>query len=134
MKKLLFIVCLLTTFISKSQSLTTIFKEYVRPHSTTEDLRTGLKEIEQWCATNPEPKCTKAKASALYFLSDRYYQAAYQVYIVDQTLADPILQKAQALFSQANNLLPIDSYSESDKHMLLESKQQFDAHLKYAVN
>ncbi|CDF80588.1 hypothetical protein BN863_28760 [Formosa agariphila KMM 3901] len=134
MRQLLIIAVLLFTASLHSQSLTDVFKQYIQPQSSTEDLRTGLKQIEKLCTTNPEAKCNKAKASALYLLADHYFEAAYQVYQVDQTLVDPILAKANALFAQANSFMPIENFDPSQKNMLLESKQKYETGLKYAVN
>lgn len=126
MKKLLLIPFLLFAINLQAQSLTEVFSQYIQPQSSTQDLREGLRQVEAICATSPQEKCNKAKASALYLLADDYYQAAYQVQLVDPELVKPILAKAEALYNQANTLMPITQFGKSQQHMLLESKRHFE--------
>ncbi|MFY0714109.1 hypothetical protein J1D01_10560 [Seonamhaeicola sp. NFXS20] len=128
MKKLLILtVFWLSITTTQAQSLTEIFSQYIQPTSSTEELREGLKKVEALCKVTPHEKCNKAKASALYLLCDDYYAAAYQVYQVDPELANPILDKAQDLYAKANSLMAIESFSESQKNIMLNSKLQFES-------
>lgn len=131
MKKLFLISILLFAINLQAQSLTEVFSKYIQPTSTTQDLREGLKQVEALCATTPQEKCNKAKASALYLLADDYYGAAYNIYMVDPEMAKPILDKAIELYNQANQLTPIDQFSEVQKNILLDSKHKLEASSRY---
>lgn len=126
MKKLLIIPIILFAFTMQSQSLTEVFSQYIQPQSSTQDLRVGLKQVETLCATTPQEKCNKAKASALYLLADRYYQAAYQVVQVEPELATPIIEKAEAYYNQANKTMPLVSFPASQQQLLIAGKTQLE--------
>lgn len=127
MKKILLITALLVGTVSQAQSLTAIYSEYIQPTASAEELREGFNKVEALCAVTPEEKCNKAKASALYLLCDDYYEAAYQVCQVDKELAQPILNKAKALYKQANSYMLIDDFTEEQKNILLNSKHLFES-------
>jgi len=128
MKKLLLLAAFSLSFATaEAQSLTEIYSQYIQPTSSTDELREGLKKVEALCEVTPHEKCDKAKASALYLLCDDYYQAAYQVYEVDPGFAKPILEKAKALYAQANGFMAIDSFTESQKNIMLDSKLHFES-------
>ena len=123
-------ICLLFCISANSQTLNEIFSSYIQPHSSTEQLQTGLQKVTDLCATAPQAKCNKAKASALYLLADNYFEVAYQVYLVDKTLTEPILQKANRYFEKANVLMPIDEFPSSQQHMMLDAKLRFESEIK----
>ncbi|MFK5891355.1 MAG: hypothetical protein QM486_11565 [Flavobacteriaceae bacterium] len=127
MKNLLLIIVILLTVSAQSQSLNDVFKKYLQPRSTAEQLRIGFKKVEDLCATTPEEKCNKAKASALFLLSNKYYAAVYQLYSVDKELAVPILEKANELYNKANSYMPITEFTTSQKRMMLGYKIRFEA-------
>lgn len=131
MKKLLVITALLLSVTIQAQSLDDVFNKYITPNSSTQELREGLKQIDELCSTNPVEKCNKAKAYAYYLLADNYYNAAYSIYFVDQELAAPVLQKAKELFDKANNLQPLNTFTEVQKNILLESKRKLEAHPEF---
>jgi len=134
MKHLILIITFLIAGVIQSQSVTDIYKEHIKPTSNANELREGLKQLEASCSTTPQEKCNKAKATALYLLSDRYYQAAYSTYLVDQELAKPILSQAETIYKQAYSLMPLEDFPDYNVHVMTEAKQMFESHLTYNVD
>lgn len=115
----------MVSFASQSQTLPEIYKKYIQPTATTNQLREGLQKVEALCETTPQEKCTKAKASALYLLADDYYQAAYSVQQVDASLVAPILKEATALYDKANIIMPFTVFTATQQRLLLQNKKHF---------
>lgn len=127
MKNLIVILVIFISASVQSQTLTEIYSKYIQPSSNTEELKEGLTKIEKLCKTNPQEKCNKAKASALYLMADNYYSEARQVYKVDTTLVQPILLKANELFNKASEYMPITAFTENQKNTMLNDKNYFEA-------
>jgi hypothetical protein len=134
MKKLLLIALLLGFTSLQAQTLNDVFSKYVQPRSTTEQLREGIKLIDELCATAPEDKCSKAKASAYYLLANRYYEAATSMYDVDPELVPVILEKANENYNLANSIFPITEFNESQQTTLLDQKRKLEANPRYKAS
>ncbi|MBV7268389.1 hypothetical protein [Winogradskyella luteola] len=126
MKTSLLTLALLVMGFAQAQDLQTIYKDKIKSRSTTEVLKEGLSQIEDLCAIEPQEKCNKAKASALYLIADDYYNAALQVAMVELELSVPILKKAVNYYNEAEALKPIDEFSASDRFLLSSGKKNFE--------
>lgn len=127
MKNLTFILILFLSLSVQSQTLSEVYSEYIQPTATTETLQEGLTQIEKLCETNPQEKCKKAKATALYLMANNCYIEAREVYKADTTLVQPILIKATELLNEATAYMPIADFSESQKNTMLNDKNYFEA-------
>ncbi|OBX17736.1 MULTISPECIES: hypothetical protein [Bizionia] len=134
MKKILFIITLLLAINMQSQTVTDIYKQYIKPTSNANELREGLKRLESSCGAIPQDKCNKAKATALYLLSDRYYQAAYTTYLVDQELAKPILIQAESIYKQAYSVMALEDFPDYNVQVMTEAKDMLELHLENNLN
>lgn len=134
MKKLLLITAFLCVATLQSQTLQEIYSKHITPTSNAYELQEGLNKLDSLCAASPQDKCIKAKATGLYLLSDRYYQAGYETYTVDRELSKPILTKAEVIYNQAYILMPLEDFPDYNINIMTESKAKFEAYLEYNVN
>ena len=134
MKHLILILTFLIAGVIQSQSLTDVYSQYIQPRSSADELRLGLKKIEDICSVSPEEKCSKAKASALYLLSNAYFDAAYNIYLVDKVMSKPVIDKAQDLYAMAYEFMPIEEFTESQKNIMLDSKSKFESLLEHYID
>lgn len=130
MKNLLFALFLVISSASYAQSLSEISGKYLRPRNTTEELREGLNQIENLCSISPQEKCNRLIAIAYYLIANNYYAEAWSTYKKDATLVPPILLKANELFSRANEYLPITEFTETQKNIMLNDKNYYEALVK----
>lgn len=131
MKKIILILVLIVSSTIQSQTLTEVYSKYIQPTNSTDELKEGLKQVENICNIQPQEKCNKAKATAYYLLADNYYAEAWNTYKTDSTLVKPILLKANELFNKANELMPITEFSESQKNIMLNDKNYLESYIKY---
>lgn len=125
-KSIFLLLALGMPLISGAQTLDDIAAKYIQPNSTTNELKKGLAEVDQLCFTN-ETKCARARGFANYLLSDDYFGATYSILLVDAELALPVFNKANELYSKANEYLPFEELTEMEKNILLESKNRLEA-------
>lgn len=127
MKNLLLLFALLTASFNQAQTLQDVFKQHIKPNAETSTIYSGIVQIEDLCKNNPEEKCNKAIATGYYLLSEQYYQAGYQVFLVDTVLAKPVLLKAESLYAKANTYKPIEEFSQANKNQLIASKNRLES-------
>lgn len=126
MKKILVICLMLSMAFSYSQSVEEILKEKIQPRKTTETIKEGLDELKKICALKQEEGCDKVQAIALYLIADDYYNAAYQVVMVEPELSIPILKKAIEYYKEAESLKPISEFTARQKFLLGSGKKNFE--------
>ncbi len=130
MKHFLLILAFLASSAIQSQTLTEVYSRYIQPSSSIEGLQEGLAQVNSICDVTPQEKCNKAKATAYYLMADIYYSEARQVYKADTTLVKPILIKATKLLNEASDYMQITEFTESQKNIMLNDKNYFEALLK----
>lgn len=121
---LLLVLCL--PVLASAQTLDDVAERYIQPLSTTEELRQGLEQVDELCSTD-ETKCARARGFAHYLLSDDYFEATYNVLLVDAELAQPVYKKATELYEMAIAYLPLEQLTEVERNVLLESKYKLEA-------